>query len=179
MNLGELGWVPSRLVWSGLFSCRLVSSLLCPFRVQRSRGLHCRGHVDSISPFNRLGNKTLASIIYSHYRYFTPTRTCHVFMVKLFSIISRVRVTQKIRPDDRRIIRGLFENGGKKEKGKQLRPFVQAPRARNGFLPDFAKFRIPAAGRAGRGVEKNRGRSTTKEVGGKRRGFVPTRIRWR
>jgi len=39
-----------------------------------------RGHVDSISrPFSRLGNKTLASIIYLHYRYFTPTRTRRIY----------------------------------------------------------------------------------------------------
>lgn len=35
----------------------------------------------------RLGNKTRASIIYLHYRYFTPTRSRRVFMGKLFSII--------------------------------------------------------------------------------------------
>ena len=100
---------------------RLVSSwlsplLLFPLGVRCSRGLYCRGHVDSILPFNRLGNKTLASIIYLHYRYFTPTWTRHVFMVKLFSIIPRIWITREIRPTDRRYNSLNFQKFSEKRK---------------------------------------------------------------
>ena len=107
-----------RFVWSqnssasSSFFSLLLSSLPFASVVRRSRGLYCRGHVDSISPFSRLGNKTLASIIYLHYRYFTPTRTRHVFMGKLFSIISRIWTRWEIRPTDRYIIRGSLEKPG-------------------------------------------------------------------
>lgn len=102
-NSSEQSPPPSTL--SVLSSLPFVSLVRC------SRGLYCRGHVDSISPFSRLGNKTLASIIYLHYRYFTPTWTRHVFMAKLFSIISRIWTRWEIRPTDRCIIRETLRNG--------------------------------------------------------------------
>lgn len=96
----------------------LLLLLLFPFRVRCSRGLYCRGHVDSILPFNRLGNKTLASIIYLHYRYFTPTWTRHVFMVKLFSIIPGIWITWKIRPTDKRYNSLNFQKYQKRGRGR-------------------------------------------------------------
>lgn len=105
-------------------------SLLFSSSSSLSRGLYCRGHVDSILPFNRLGNKTLASIIYLHYRYFTPTWTRHVFMVKLFSIIPGIWITWKIRPTDKRYNSLNFQKYQKGERKK----VGEGEREKNFFL---------------------------------------------